>query len=230
MDNNIQGINDRLLFDFPSVQTDVAILLGARSVSGTIAREAAARYHEKQFQHIILSGGARVFQPLVRAALALNTKELGAVEAPLEDFISFEKEADYMKHILLESGVPACAIMHVDNRGTNTGANLANIRDYTLSQGFHSASLISVAYGQRRDVETCKAQIPGIVAFPVPVYPFGITKENWNKTLVKSFVMGEFNKLNPENDKNYYNAGFCAPVDMDALEEHARTHYSVFER
>lgn len=59
----IDAVNDQLLFEAETRQTDVGILLGAKSVSGEIARHAIKGIAKGQFKKVILCGGNSVFEP-----------------------------------------------------------------------------------------------------------------------------------------------------------------------
>ena len=68
---SVKKINDHLLFEpRQSKKTDVAILLGARGVSGDIARQAARDYNlTKSFNRIVLCVGLYGVQPEVYKVL-----------------------------------------------------------------------------------------------------------------------------------------------------------------
>ncbi len=214
----VTNINDRLLFKNKSVETDVTILLGAKSVSGDIARAFLKTY--KHGQKIILAGGNKCFEPWVKWLMSGR-------EATLHtgDFWTRDKEADYMRSILIDSGIAPEDIIFAENHSTNTGQNFQKIRDFILSNDFNSASIWTVAYHQRRAIETCAKEIPELNTLPVPVYPFGLSRETWleewpkiyfitGKLGITGIVKDEFNKLDPQNPDNYYNRGFCVPVEL----------------
>lgn len=215
----VDFINEHLLFDFPASQSDVGIILGTRSVSGTLARTASRLYHCGVFDHLIVCGGMKVFQPSLLFALAASGLK---GNTPSLDFLSMQTEADYICKILKENNVPQSAILHIDRQSKNTAENFRYIASVINDNAIQTATVITVPYHQRRAIETCKVEIPLLQAFPYGVYPFGITKENWSKTLAKGIVVGEFNKLNAQNPDSYYHKGFCQPVDINALQKQAR--------
>ena len=88
---DINHIDEYLLFDFPTVRTDVGIILGTRGVSGTLARAAGKLYAQGVFNRIIICGGMKVFQPSLLFALSASGIK---GNAPAMDFLSMTAEAD----------------------------------------------------------------------------------------------------------------------------------------
>ena len=211
-------INKRLLFETAPIKADIAILLGAKSVSGDIAREATehqlvtATGLGDYFNNIVLCGGNRVFQPHVYVAIQ-RTK---GSDKYFSDFFSPRKEADYMRRVLIGEGIPDSNIIFSENRSQHTGDNFANIRAFVRDNGITTANVYTVAYGARRAVETAAVQIPELKCNPVAVYPYGLSREDWlerwPETGIRNVVIGEYEKLNPENTGNYYRQGHCKPV------------------
>lgn len=216
--SDINDINEYLLFDFPTVKTDVGIILGTRGVSGTLARRASRLYAQGVFNRIIICGGMKVFQPGLLFALSASGIK---GNAPTMDFLSMMAEADYIHKILRGHNIPQSAIMHIDRKSTNTAENFRFAASAINDNAVQTATIITASYHQRRAIETCAIEIPSLTAFPHGVYPFGITKRNWSKTIAKGIVVAEFNKMNMHNPDNYYNKGFCRPVDMDMLQKQA---------
>jgi len=208
----INAVNQRLLFEPEECETDIAIVLGARSVSGELARAAMKGLAAGQFKKVILCGGHRVFEPWVYAALKIK----GIDNVTARDFFSWNREADYMRTVMAEEGDQ---VIFSENLSKHTGQNFENIRDFVTSQKFKSASIVTVAYHQRRAVETCKRWIPDLDAVPVPVYPYGLSRDQWlekwaHTPIIKNVVAGEFQKLSLQNSKNYYAQGHCTPVEI----------------
>ena len=206
-----QQVNQRLLFPTaPKKKASVAILLGAKGVSGDIAREAALDYLSticgltNYFNKIIISGGRHVFQPHVLPAI-WSTR---GTQANITDFFSLRKEADYMRKVLIDGGVDPQDIICVDNTSTNTGENFANIRNFIRAENIASANVYSVANMSRRAVETCAWQIPELQSNPVGIYPYGLSREKWLErwpnTGIQSIVIDEYEKINPRNPNNFY--------------------------
>lgn len=213
----VPAVNERLFFTMPHVPTDVGILFGARSVSGLIAREAAHLWRLRRFSKIIVTGGLKVFQPVVGMMAYAVRERTGWQGAPLSDFLTFKREADYMRGILLENGVPEEAIVCTDRRARNTGENLKNIND-TLRQ-YNSATLVTLSIGQRRVIGTLRRHFndrAGLAVTTVPVYPFGLTRENWPEyPFFKKLVLEEFRKVTPTDARSYI-PRFCEEVDITA--------------
>lgn len=208
--NYIDKVNDRLLFETKPQQTDVAIILGAKSVSGEIARATMRGIAAGHFKKVIVCGGNSVFEPWIHIALKLkNVKDLTP-----KDFWSSRKEAEYMTTLLINSGVTS---LFAENASTNTGEGFENIRNHVVSKGFNTASIVTVAYHQRRALETCKKWLPELVTSPVPVYPYGLSRETWLKEwsktpIINDVVRDEYEKINPDNPNNYYKKGHCVPL------------------
>jgi hypothetical protein len=203
---NSEQIKERLLFSSPKKKTDAAILFGAKSISGEIAREAAKLFHKGAFKKIVLTGGQHVRELSVLIALSPNFTGLAQQQldfTELSDFISKKTEADYMEDILLEKGVPASAIVFKDNKSTNTGQNVANI-SARLTE-FNSLSIITTAYFQRRAIGTIRkdSSLNDKALVFHPVYPFGFTNDNWDKTLIKRLVVLESQRMDKSSPETY---------------------------
>ncbi len=217
----INKVNNRLLFEpqHPE-QSDVAILLGAEGVSGDIARKAAKDCLSGKFNKIVLSGGMRIFQPHVYAFIKTSCRKYPELSLQISDFSSLKKEADYMREILIKEHVPQSAIVFEDNQSTNTGQNFKNIKDAVSY--FKTAVIYTTAYHQRRAVETCAQVVPHLQTTPVPVYPYGLSRQTWldqwAKTIgIRNIVADEYQKLNRNNPNSFYNQGFCVPVNIEIL-------------
>lgn len=209
---SVDAVNQRLLFDFPAVPTEVGVLLGARSASGDVAREAAKLIRNDMFGQVILSGGLKVFQPAVAAVLAVNGLGSAVREHPA-DFFSRMTEAAYMRHVLVEEeGIPEDRISYVEETSTNTGQNFKNIQDVLV--GFCSAGIVTTAYHQRRALGTALHHVHDTAFVSHPVYPFGLTQKNWNRPGIKSFLFGEMAKMDPANPKTYVGK-FCKDPDIE---------------
>ena len=201
-----QKITDRLLFSFPEKQTDVGVLFGSRSISGTIARKGAELFHKGAFKKLVLTGGLSVREPFV--LLALSPNFLGWKKPNLDftnfpDFLSSKKEADYMQDVLLEHDVPEDAIILKDTASTNTGENVNNIKS-CISE-FNSIGLVATAYFQRRAMGTIRHhnELREQILVPHAVYPFGFTRENWSKTAIKGLVALEHERMEEQSPKAY---------------------------
>lgn len=227
--DQIQRINKHLLFTVPQQKVDVAILLGNSTCSGELARKAAHNYHNGYFENIILCGGVRVFSKhLLTRKLVSDFKQVRGFSShnftiPWEDIIVGKKtESQHMHDVLIRNGLPKNALVHIDNDSTNTGENFEFIKDSIKDNGFKTASIFAGAHHARRGVETCEKWIPELTAYPVHVYPFGLKRNEWlakwsNDRMISYYLTSEFAKTNPENPNNYYDKGFCVPVNMADL-------------
>jgi uncharacterized SAM-binding protein YcdF (DUF218 family) len=231
---NLDAINNHLFFKPAQMDNpDVAILLGARGVSGDIARHAARDYLSGKFNAIVLCGGITVKQQWIPYAMTLAPTLWGITkEFKKEDLSSNLKESDYMREVLLGEGVPKDAIKFTDRQSTNTGENFKNIEGHVLSSGYQSAHIYCVAYGQRRAIETAAHVFenthPEFNIAPVPVYPYGISRDTWMQKWssvlgVRGVIKGEFDKTNPNNPKSYHypqpngREAFCTPCTIPTL-------------
>lgn len=223
MNEKDRKITDRLLFDFPTTRTEIGIIMGSRGVTGTNARVTAKLYKDGHFKQILLTGGLHVYQPDIWAILKISSL-FQPLEIINDDFLTRNcRESDYAYKILVEQGVLEADILYEgsDHKGTNTSENFQNIAVAIARYGFKTATVITPAYHQLRAIETCSHIMPELTAFPHAVYPFGITRDNWNKTLVAGVVKGEFAKLNSDNPNNYYTKGVCKPVNIADLKRKA---------
>lgn len=217
-DAMVQGLIDarmtqELLFDLPAVKTQAGLVLGCRSVSGYVAREAVRQYHAGQFDKIVVSGGLRAFQVLP-PKYYFNLMADGFGPADL-----LQKEADLIRKILRQGGVPDEAVIATDDKSTNTGQNFANVAG--ALETVRSVNIITLPYHQRRAIGTLRRHFgpQAMTVTTTPVYVFGLTKDNWTQSALAGVVRGEFEKMrdDPANPKTSYVAqGFCAPVDLAA--------------
>jgi uncharacterized SAM-binding protein YcdF (DUF218 family) len=209
---SVADVNDNLLFEMPEQATECALLLGAKSASGSIARAAARLYHKGLFNKLVISGGQLVFQPLAYIAAEECNMET------VSDTLYLTKEAKYMQSVLMQNGVPCEMIVGRDTKSKNTGENFRNVR--SLLEAFNSITMVTVAYHQRRALGTALKvmgdQCPALTA--KAVYPFGLTDQNWSSSLLSKFVWQEAVKVDPENTDpatSYIAKGFCVDVDVD---------------
>ncbi len=223
--SKIDKINETLFFKMPPARMPVAVLFGAKSVSGSIARDAAALYRKGLFQQIILTGGNRVFEPHAYLALKAlygrkeNLQERGILSV---DFLSVATEVDYMEKILKAEGVPTeKTIVFKDNNSKNTKENLEEI--LRQLRQFDAATFITFALSQRRGLMTARKhpELNRMALATHPVYPFGLTKENWpdfrnkgflTKLIVEHYLFEEMDKVHPVI--GCVRNGDCVEVDI----------------
>lgn len=219
---SVDTVNQRLLFDFPAVKTEVGVLLGARSVSGTLARHAATQIRKGMFEKVILSGGLKVFQPEVACVLAVNGLGAAVRDYP-DDFFSRMTEAAYMRQVLVkEEGIPEDLIVFIDDNSKNTGHKFNLLEEKGVLANFNSVALVAPAYEQRRTIGTARMHTAfnHIVFVPQQVYPFGLTKGNWDRFGIRGFVLGEMAKTDPDHPETYVGT-FCKDPDIERERDRA---------
>ena len=230
----IEAGNNRLLFETPPQKTDVAIVLGNTRFSRDLARVSARYYFDGFFDYIILCGGVTVTSSELVKRKARNAfqRAIGHNVPPFtipwtDIFTAPKMESRHMADVLLSIGMPKRAIVHIDDRSTNTGENFAFIADHVQAAGYESATIIAGAYHQLRGMETCARWIPDLRTQSIPVYPYSLRREEFialwpQDDLFRGIVLSEYEKLNPENPDNYYRQGFCIPreqrTECDSLE------------
>jgi len=201
---------NRTLFFTPSEQeSDIAILLGGGSITGEISRAASDDIGETDCYKmgVIVTGGAFIQQPHVYHGLRL----LGA-KIDKFDCTSGLKEANHA--ITCMSKRAAEKIILRELSATNTGENFANIAQEISKIGAQTATVYCPAPTQRRVIDTARVHIPNVTVTTKPVYPWfpqNFWEDKWHKNPVSAhYVLSEYNKIDPEKSRNYYNRGFCA--------------------
>lgn len=224
------AINQRLLYQMNLHPSEAAIVLGAGAVSGEVAREAAQHYHAGLYSKLMLTGGVPVRQPAILLNLILTGRFRAVVDcvrhAKLRDFFSTKSEADYMYDQLRANGVPEKAIVDVDRQARNTGDNFDYVRDSLRT--FNSVSIVCTAENQRRALGTLRIrpEFNHVAAQNVPVYPFGMRRDNWDRRILgigppafEPRMQQEYTKMDPHSPGNYI-GHFC--VDPDIQREEMR--------
>ena len=206
------AINDFIFFESRPMQTQVGIILGNGCVSGNIAREGANLYKQGLIKKIIVTGGVPAKNPPFYEHL-VNT----GFSVTEEDFTTDKSEADYMQHVLINEGVNLSDIIYTDRQSTNTGENFENIEPAMRAFGIKSAAVIGVAYASRRAYQTAKRVMPDLDFHPHPVYPYGLSREQWRKNwptidFAKKIIIAERAKLDHSHANNYYECGHCVDV------------------
>lgn len=220
---SVDDINRHLLFAMPKVKTDVGVLFGARSISGLIAELGAALYHSQRFPKIILTGGARIFQPSVALWLVMMGHRAQLSGRLRRDFLTAAREADHMLKIVTNNGVPEDAIVAIERCSYNTGQNVVNIEP--LLREFNSATLVCTALHQRRALATVRkyfdirkySDTDRMVLTTHGVYPFGLSANNWHRnSRFRKMFFDEYAKMDRDAPGNYIAQGFCEDVDIPA--------------
>jgi hypothetical protein len=158
---------------------------------------------------VLITGGVSIKQPVVYHGLKL----LGA-DISIVDCMNRTQEAEYASHCL--SKTARDKIVFQDLSATNTGENFANIAEQVSEIGANTATVYCLAPTQQRVIDTARIHVPNVKVTTKPVYPW-FPKEfwldNWHKNPVSAhYVLSEYNKIDPDNKKNYYNRGFCKPA------------------
>jgi uncharacterized SAM-binding protein YcdF (DUF218 family) len=210
---SVSAVNDFLLYEPDTVQSQVGILLGNGCVSGDIARHAAIAYNKGLIKKIIITGGVSAKNPPLFDTL--SSMNLPIIEG---DFKTELSEADYMQSVLLTNGVNLSDIIYTERQATNTGENLEFIEPAMCAFNIKSATLFGVAYGAKRAFQTARRVMPDIKFYSHPVYPYGVKRNAWLNQwpeidYIKNIIIAERKKLDPDNPDNYYNKGFCVPVN-----------------
>ena len=208
----IEKVNKRLLEPFdgqPVKKTDVGILFGCRSASGTVAREAAFLYESGAFPKIMVAGGMKARQ--VEVWLALNEEQRKA--ASLCDFFNLSREANYMRSVLIDEGVPADDIIIGDDTQKH-GHKIAEALKAKLDGKFRSATVMAYLPYSRRNLGSLRFQGVDIPIDVQGVKPFNLTPENWHESKVAPYVVQEANNMDPDNPDGYVGK-YTTEVDLD---------------
>lgn len=210
----VKEVNERLFdpfagFDKNEKKTDLAIVFGGRSTSGTLARTAWGLFLERNFKRIVVAGGARIFQPEVALALALDRNLEILKSRTLKDIFTRSTEADYMERILLERGILDNDVV-VGSREKHADAIVRDV----MKLDFESATIIGYAPYVARLIGTFRHQGEERPLVPYPVNVFGLHPKNWHKSSLAKIVVNEARNMDPENPKGYIGK-FCVVPDWE---------------
>lgn len=208
----IDRVNKRLLdpfSDLPVRESEVGVLFGCRSATGTVADKMADLYHDGAFPKVMVAGGLRVFQPAVFLGLK---KEQRAETGRLSDFFSFASEADYARSILLRRDVLERDIIigSQEEKGHLIARELAR----KLEGHYASATVGSYAPYSRRNVGALRFQGLSIPLDVRAVRPFQLTPDNWHESKVGGFLVQEEKNMDPLNSDGYVGR-FTIEVDLE---------------
>lgn len=204
----VEEIQSDLFIPDCGLKTKFAVAHGCKGASGELARFAAKRFHAGDFEWLVLTGGVRVFDPLTFAALMRFN--LSEALAKAWDFAAIQKEADYMKAVVLRHGVPAARIFCEDVQGRgarskHTGQNVENLLSMPeLKDDLYSENAVMVlghAYQTRRLAGTWRKKMPeGFHIATRSCFPYGFTRENWSGVWgVEQLIQGEMAKIDAQN-------------------------------
>lgn len=226
MTASYQDVTDRLFYDMPLQPTELGVAFGGKTVSGSVARVTANLYKAGLFQKIAITGGisaSSAIESLSVTVYAVSAAVRRLSIDPLRDSFNAEalrdigtrkREADYIEEVLLASGVPASAIVHIDRAAKNTQQNIQHCENI-LAQ-VDTATFVTYAPMQRRSIGTLRADTKfyHLSVQTVPVYAFGINRESWDEWPIGSIVRQEYAKMDPANPKSYIGR-FCVDPDID---------------
>ncbi len=203
----INTINQTLLFELPPVKTDIALVFGQGVYSALLVPHVAKGLAEGRYARIIIAGGAEVLNTHDAALLVPFMKKNGLPEDKLPHI--GEKEADYIFRLLPEF---AQRVSGTKVGGLNTGENVAYSRPLGLDTA-GSITVVCAASMSARAIGTLRKHYPDPYAKPIsslPVYPPGINAQNWTQhPFAASSMTSEFRKL-----REYLDLGFIVPVSL----------------
>lgn len=215
----IAEVNKRLFApfqDLPVRKTDMGVLFGCRSASGTVAREAAALYKREAFPKIMVFGGKRICQPQVLAGLNKEQRS----QAPMKDYFSLATEAEYMRRVLIANDVPSEDIVFVGSNEKHADKICAQLSAQLQGDFAEVSSLSAVTYSpySRRTVGTMRMQWIGLPIDVRPVHPFGLKPENWQDSKISKYVVQESENMDPVNPNGHVGK-YTTSVNLDAEAE-----------
>jgi hypothetical protein len=209
----IAEVNNRLFIpfrDIPDKKTDIAVLFGGRSTSGTIARTAADEYHSGRFPKIMVAGGAIITQPEVFVGLCLDKNKAVWSKRILRDIFT-------LKQVLLENGVREEDIIVGDNRKKHANQIVEALKEQ-LVKDFSSATVMTYAPYLRRSIGTLRFQDVDMPLVGYPVNPFGLNSDNWHHSKLAPLVVRESDNMNPLNRDGYvgtYTTAVCTERETE---------------
>ncbi|WP_435640824.1 YdcF family protein [Micavibrio aeruginosavorus] len=174
---------------------DLAVLCGSVKTTPAIAQRGAQLFHDGYANRFIVSGRVKATPQ--------------------------ETEAEMMRRILIENGVPDQSIL-LENRATNTQENIVYARRMMMQRGemdqIHTIITVGNITAGRRTMMTAARRWPEVFAmhatgnkFPVPAQDF------YTHTEFRRVVLREWAKIAP-----YMANGWLKDVDIDAINTMAR--------
>ena len=211
---DIQLVTDIMFPDFPSDRrADVGVVLGNGIMTLPVLIKGLEMLKTGQVRHLILTGGAVV-----------SSFSETPVHAHVLDYLGLpqpkagEKESDYMLRYISGQSVQKTEYT-VEDEAQNTAQNFANINGLIAYSSAESIALLSVL--PTRALMTMRKQeemdsIAAKTAFTVNVFPLTfITPQNWYlRADSRQFVLEEYWKIDHQNPSNYFNRGFCVPINL----------------
>lgn len=213
---DVAKVNERLFAPYenqPLRRTDIAVLMGGRSTSGAVAREAAALYQQGAFGWAVVNGGARIRQPEVALGLALDGR-FSALRENCRDIFTKAAEADYMRGVLQAQ---ADVYIHEGSRARQADKIARDIVTEDHLKRGDSAAVIAYAPYLRRAIGSLRQAGVTMPLVGVPVYPFGLSPKNWQDSTLSKLVFKEAANMDPANPKGYVGT-YTTAVDIEAEE------------
>ncbi len=223
-----QTLNVRML----QCKADAALVFGAGIMSGSIARRAANAFHNGEFEHIIVSGGVKIFggnivktvQDTLMIAAALWPSRLSKIKT-FQDFLSLQTEAEYMAAVLVKAGVPK-EVISIEDKATNTEQNIKNSMGFISALGVQCLKLLTAAPMEYRAMGTARnnADLDKIDLVSEGVEALGLTWRNWDKSkdlfgkMIASLIRSEATKMDPNAAKTYIGKHAVVPNYMQEEE------------
>lgn len=172
MNNSIRdAVTEFIFLEQEPVKCDVILIPG--SSRWEIPAKAAALYRQGFARYVLPAGK---YGPKVGRFAYENT-----CGTPYEG--EYDTEYTFMRHVLLEQGIPEAAILREDE-STNTGENAEFSRRLLDAHGVapKSAMLCCKAFHARRVQMTYALYFPETTITVVPVELDGISRETWYQT------------------------------------------------
>lgn len=224
---DIARINSEMLYEMPVYPTQAVILFGSDVMSYYVAQETVNRIRRQWrfIPEIYICGGQAATENFSLRSLVPEGKH------PHEG----EKEAEYMKRLLIEAGLPE-GMIRTDTHSTNTQENI----EHALALGADKARSISLfcpPYLQKRALMTWRKLAPNAAqgVGTVACYPegSGLTKDNWPSVPYIAFKMHEEawkagvldhvpKDFEDGDPRNYLERGFIVPVNIHHEAAHLR--------
>ena len=185
-------MGEYMLVETPLAKADACIVFGSNHHAAHLAARAAELYKQGYFKLIVVSGGV----PMADGRL----------------------EADCMRDVLLERGVPASAIL-VEDKARNTGENAVYARTLLEKEKGVGAvkSVLAIGHIQasRRFLMTLEKHWPEAIKMFTSSNCYGASRELWyTDPAFRQSVLSEHKKIAP-----YKARGFIKEIDLKKINQ-----------
>lgn len=221
----IQAVNDFLLsHDMPVVSKGALYIDGEGTATALVAKAGAELFNAGEYDTVVMAGGVRphedrksksVFPKVVEERFALP--EITDTEAEYAAR-EFKRYADPEKFKLYLEQNRLFAISH----GVAASQKIEACLEHFNTAGLVQA--VTLPYSVRRLVGTFAKYAPNVDVSAKGVWPFGLTKDNWQEWhIAYGVVMDEADKTGPilNGKKPKYEDKFFTPVDLEEMGERA---------